>query len=101
MEQLGIVRFTATLLEEGSGEVRRIGEGKSDCTMTLYARHDGTSADGFIAWDVDAIQRHEIIFVWWNAQTRELVDFDGVMVLPDEAVTLLEWSGISVGSDFR
>jgi len=101
MEQLSAVRFTAKLLEEGCGELRPIGDTENDCTMTLYARDTARSTDGFIAWDVQAINRHEIIFVWWSAATRELVDFDGVLLLPREAVALLEDAGITVGADFR
>lgn len=83
---------TAMILE-GSWGARDIGEYAS--TMTLYAG-EGTY---FIEWDIPGLGRCESIGLTF--EHKRLVDYDGVMSLPREAISLLRNAGFVVPREFE
>ena len=64
----------------------------ASCKQTM------TLLDNCIEWEAGSY--YTCIGIIVNAH-RELVDYDGVFELPEQAITLLERNGITVGEDFR
>lgn len=74
--------------------------GSHASTMDLYwieGSPKGTGR-GYIEWDIPALDEGEGIGVW--TERGSLSDYDGVMSLPRECVTILRSVGIRVGRDF-
>lgn len=82
------------LVSEGSWGARSLGKHAS--TMDLFKIEDGRY---LIEWDIPRIEITEHIGIW--TEKNELVDYDGVMSLPKEAVELLRKNGIIVPEDFE
>ncbi|VTU31943.1 hypothetical protein H4CHR_02910 [Variovorax sp. PBS-H4] len=89
--------FTAEMILEGSWGSRQLG--KHESTMDLW-EGDGAGYY-FIEWDIPDIETTEGIGIWFNPDTRELTDYDGIFSLPTEAIALLEENGIKVGEEWR
>lgn len=93
-------KFTASLYREGSWGARDI-PGEHECTMTLYQAERVRYS---IEWDIPSLEETEDIGLWFevNADGKlELVDYDGIMSLPEQAIELLEEQGFVVGEDFK
>jgi hypothetical protein len=67
-------------------------------TMEFFPRADGTG--GCIEWivyDADGNDEFvEVIGIWWDAESKKLVDYDGVFDIPREALELLVSIGVDV-----
>jgi hypothetical protein len=67
-------------------------------TMEFYSRNDNTG--GMIewcVWDADGDAEFvEGIGIWWDAETKELRDYDGVFEIPREALELLVSMGVKM-----
>jgi hypothetical protein len=81
------------MVKEGSWGSRNLG--KHSSTMTLYA--DGPHY--FIEWDVPSLDTTEYIGLTFEHKT--LTDYDGVMSLPREAITLMRKAGFHVPRKFQ
>ena len=64
----------------------------------MELRHDDGSY--WLEWGVESIDEYYEIGLWFN-DARELVDYDGVMSIPMEALDLIEAAGFIVPPDFR
>jgi hypothetical protein len=90
--------FTAELITQGSWGHRDLGSHES--TMDLYLR---TDASGFIEWDVPALETTENIGLTFSIDpkgVRTLLEYDGVMSMPAQAVDVLREAGIVVSNEF-
>lgn len=98
MKPVATKAFTAPLYEQGSWGSREIGTHK--CSMDLYlSKEDGR---GMIEWVIgvdDEYPEVEHIGLWWDADTKTLTDFDGVMQLPHQAAEMLSEYGVSVDQE--
>ncbi len=91
------VTFTTALIYEGSWGERDAG--KHESTMEFWVMGNGR---GYIEWDIPGLDDSECIGLWWDCDTMELEDYDGIMGFPPEqAVKLMTDYGIKVGPDFR
>ncbi|MBT2325518.1 hypothetical protein J7E62_24600 [Variovorax paradoxus] len=97
MQKIATKDFTAELILEGSWGERRLG--KHPSSMELWQGEEAGYA--FIEWDIPALDRTEEIGIWFDRDTKELTDYDGIFSLPVEAIALLEENGIKVGEDFH
>jgi len=93
MEKIGSIEFTAALVKHGSWGNRDLGNYPS--TMELYM--DGMT--GFIEWDIPSLGEFECIGLWFD-DDRNLTDYDGIMALPRQAVSLLRAYGFHVSDEF-
>ena len=84
MTEIGSITFSAPLIEEGSWGERPVGEHAS--TMRLYRTIHPRQM--FIEWEIPDLDMEQHIGLWFNDQ-NELIDYDGVMSLPKQAVKLL------------
>ncbi len=93
------IEFDSPINIEGSWGSRPVAD-KAHSKMTLtWAK---PKMQGCIEWQIDYHDGGddvEEIGIWVEAGV--LVDYDGVMSLPEQAVELLEKAGITVPSDFR
>jgi len=94
MEKVGETTFTKALLTHGSWGWRD--EGTHPSTMTLYLSAD--CMRGCIEWDIPALDTVEDIGLWFD-ENRTLVDYDGIMALPSEAVALLKSFNFNIEED--
>lgn len=87
----------------GSWGARDIGEKdqKFKWTMELFDV-PGQAGRGYIEWDIPDVKFEEI-GLWYEQRgnQRALVDYDGIMALPAEAVTLMREAGIIVDKEFE
>ena len=95
--KLATKAFEAEMTLEGSWGERKLGKHAS--TMELW-ECDGAGRY-FIEWDIPSLEKTEEIGIWFDRDTRELTDYDGVFSLPIQAIALLEEYGIKVGADFH
>ena len=95
MEQIGQCTFTAALIKYGSWGYRP--EGIHPSTMTLYMDDDGLT--GLIEWDIPSLSEFEEIGLSFDSD-RNLIDYDGIMALPREAVSLLRSFNFKVSEEF-
>lgn len=96
---IGECAFTAEIFCEGSWGATSAGTQASH--MALYF---GPSDHGTIEWTIDAIEVSEEIGLWFEPGPdgkRILVDYDGVMTLPEQAIHLLEQHGVYVSEEFH
>lgn len=101
LKSLACKSFTAPLIEQGSWGSRSLGTMCS--TMELY-QYEGNLNAAFIEWDIPAIEDTEQIGLTFELHLdgkRHLVDFDGVMDIPAQAITLLEEQGYIVDDEFK
>jgi len=87
--------FTAALVAEGSWGSKE--QGTHESTMALYTTRNPDKL--FIEWDIPALDVTEEIGLWFD--DTGLIDYDGVMSLPKQAIELLRESGYHVGKDFE
>lgn len=103
-EQIGQCTFTAALIKHGSWGHRD--QGIHPSTMTLYVAPDclfneGHGArHGLIEWDIPSLGEFEQIGLWFD-ENRNLVDYDGIMALPREAIALLRSLSFKVSEEFE
>ena len=92
--------FTSMLYEQGSWGARRLG--MTESSMDLF-QVDGDDTRLEIEWDIPAAMdcEHIGLTVETHEGRRTLVDFDGVMELPAQAVDMLEAQGIVVDDEFK
>ena len=93
-----ITHTTPINLEYSSGS---ISQGKHGWTMDLHFENDNT---GFIEWDIPSLDRTENIGLWFDIDRdgkRSLSDYDGVFVLPIEAIELMRKNGVEVDVYFE
>jgi hypothetical protein len=95
MDKVAETTFTAALIKHGSWGYRP--EGIHPSTMTLYLEEDCLS--GVIEWDIPSLSEFEEIGLWFDSG-RNLVDYDGIMALPREAVALLRSFNFKVSEEF-
>lgn len=95
MNQAGTITFTAALLKHGSWGHR--GMGRHPSTMTLWIADNRRVA--MIEWDIPALDTTEEIGLWF--EDGVLVDYDGIMALPGEAVSMLRVYGFVVPEDME
>ena len=95
MNQAGTITFTAALLKHGSWGHRDMGRHPSSMTLWL----DDNRRTGMIEWDIPSLNEFENIGLWFEAGV--LVDYDGVMALPGEAVSMLRVYGFTVPEDME
>ena len=92
-----ILEFHSPINMEGSWGGRTLSR-KAKSIMRLWLHKDPSS--GGIEWEVPKLDLYEEIgltFEWDDKkQKRVLVDYDGVMSIPDQALDLLERNGIDV-----
>lgn len=89
------LEFTSPINLERSSGLTPIADAATSI-MHLYLHTDAT---GRIEWAVDDLDLYEeigLIFEIDPKGRRTLVDYDGVMTLPDQALDLLERNGIDV-----
>lgn len=89
--------FTADLYYHGSWGSRDAGRHQSTMTLTF------TGDRGDIDWDIPAIDDGAYIGLTFDIGPkgeRTLIDYDGVMALPAEAVDLLREAGVTVPNEF-
>lgn len=94
-EAIDRLEFTSPLLLEGSWGWRPLAD-EAKSTMVLYFNRDAT---GYIEWSCDALDLYEDIGLRFDIDRngrRTLVDYDGVMTLPDQVMDLLEKNGVDV-----
>ena len=72
-------------------------QGTKTSTMELFIDEDGTPTA--IEWDVNDGEFVECIGVW--CEDKDLVDYDGVFELPEQAIKLIEHAGYNVSDDFK
>lgn len=99
--------FEAELYWHGSWGARDAG--KYTSTMDYYDI-EGDAGRGYIEWDIPDMDHTEEIGLQFEMRkhinnpketVRALVDYDGIMALPREAVELLESIGIIVDDEFK
>jgi hypothetical protein len=95
MDKVAETTFTAALIKHGSWGYRP--EGIHPSTMVLYMDDDGLT--GLIEWDIPSLSEFEEIGLWFDEQ-RNLIDYDGIMALPREAVSLLRSFNFKVSEEF-
>lgn len=95
MNKVATVKFTAALIEHGLWGARS--KGTHESTMDLYLSDDRRR--GAIEWDIPALETTEDIGLWFD-EHGELFDFDGIMELPREAVSLLRSFNFKVDDEF-
>ena len=96
MEKAGECTFTAALIKHGSWGSRE--QGIHPSTMTLYL--DDDCRTGLIEWDIPSLSEFEEIGLWFD-EHRNLIDYDGIMALPREAVSLLRSFNFRVSEEFQ
>lgn len=87
------LEFESPINLEGSWGGRNLAK-SAKSTMELWLHKDNT---GDIEWIVDELDIVEGIGLWFEIDKdgkRTLVDYDGVMTLPDQAMDLLEKNGV-------
>ena len=87
------LEFTSPMNLEGSWGMRNLAE-KAHSTMELWLHKDGS---GYIEWvcdELDIVEGIGLTFEYDAKGKRTLVDYDGVMTLPDQAMDLLERNGV-------
>lgn len=96
MEKLDTLEFESPINLEGSWGERNIAT-STKSTMDLYMSEDDRMS-AFIEWDIPDLDMTEGIGLVFehsaDGSRRVLVDYDGVMTLPDQAMDLLEKHGI-------
>lgn len=99
MKLIATKTFKSSLIMEGSWGEQSLGEHES--VMELYLTEDKTR--GFIEWDVPELQELTEIGLWFQTHGDEmtLFDYDGVFSLPEEAIKMLEESGVYVSPEFK
>ena len=65
-------------------------------TMQLWANtHTGKGCIEWVVWNADGSDEFvEDIGLWWDAETMEFDQYDGVFDIPREAMQLLQANGI-------
>ena len=96
MNQAGTINFTAALLKHGSWGHRDLGTHPSSMTLWL----DDNRRTGMIEWDIPSLGEFENIGLWFD-DDGVLVDYDGVMALPREAMSMLRAYGFTVPEDME
>ena len=95
MELVGTIRFTAALLRHGSWGSHELGTHPS--RMDLYLTPDRRR--GAIEWDIPSLDQTEEIGLWFD-EAGALVDYDGIMALPRQAVSIMRVYGLTVPEEF-
>lgn len=102
MKPVDSLTFREELHMEGSFGAYSIG--KHDCELNLWL--DENRLQGFVefTYGQDLVDMGHVdvaeVGLWFNA-AGELIDYDGVMSFPPQAIGLLERNGFTVGEDFR
>jgi hypothetical protein len=104
------ITFTTALIEHGSWGHRELGTHES--TMDFWTNPG--SLDGFIEWDVPGLETTEHIGLVFSPKEPlktiigiprnsdlELVDYDGIMALPSQAIELLKDQGYYVPEEME
>ena len=91
--------FTTELITHGSWGSRDLGQHES--TMELHISDD--KVRGFIAWEIPTLEESEEIGLWLEEKYNflSLIDYDGTMSLPKEAIELLRANGVVVDKIFE
>ena len=95
MNVAGTINFTAALLKHGSWGHRDMGTHPSSMTLFL----SDNRRIGLIEWDIPSLSEFEEIGLWF--EDGVLVDYDGIMALPREAVAMLRAYGFTVPEDME
>lgn len=93
MTKIDTHTFYSPIGLEGSWGYRQIAK-RAKNVMELFFNKDDT---GYIEWEIPRLDMYENIgltFEFDVAGKRTLVDYDGVMTLPDQAMDLLEKHGV-------
>ena len=93
MDKKDTLEFESPINLEGSWGERNLAK-STKSTMDLYLGKD--PAHGYIEWDIPALDMTEgigLVFERKDDGKLELVDYDGVMTLPEQAMDLLERNG--------
>jgi hypothetical protein len=98
LKAIAVKEFTADMILEGSWGATNVGRHSS--TMTLYPGSD--SAHFCIEWDIPGLDTTEEIGLYFELEDGKLalVDYDGVFLLPREAVYFLREQGFVVPAEF-
>lgn len=89
------IEFESPINLEGSWGSQPLAD-KAKSSMALYFNKDDT---GYIEWEVEALDLYEDISLTFEISPdgkRTLVDYDGVMTIPDQALDLIEKHGVDV-----
>lgn len=89
--------FTASAYEHGSWGARDLEAGKPVRSTMQWIEGKG-AGHASIEWDLPTLDRCEEIGLWfnWRAGKRVLVDYDGIMALPAQAVIVMQREGVEV-----
>ena len=82
------------IVEEGSWGERKLGRHAS--TMTLYKDSVETAE---IEWHIESLDQVENIGLTFD--NKVLIDYDGIMSLPQEAIDFLRAQGYTVPAEFE
>lgn len=98
MKLVATKTFTTELITHGSWGSRDLG--KYESTMDLLSDNN---VRGFIAWEIPILEESEEINLWFEKVNGvlNLIDYDGIMSLPKEAIELLRANGVVVDKDFE
>ena len=98
MKLVATKTFTTELITHGSWGSRDLG--KHESTMDLLSDNN---VRGFIAWEIPTIEKSEEINLWFEKVNGvlNLIDYDGIMSLPKEAIELLRANGVVVDKIFE
>lgn len=94
-ELIDTLEFLSPINLEGSWGTRPLSD-QSTSKMQLYLNGDDT---GDIEWEVSSLDLYEEIGLTFEIDAqgrRTLIDYDGVMTLPAQAMDLMERNGIDV-----
>lgn len=92
---IGVMEFESPINLERSTGIQPVAD-KARSRMELFLNTDDT---GYIEWSVDDLDMYEDIGLTFEIDAhgkRTLVEYDGVMTLPDQAMELCERHGIDV-----
>lgn len=88
------IRFTSNINSETSYNQTSLGDHRSSMELFLHDGADKQNGGGYIEWDIPSLDETVGIGVVW--ENGELIEFDGVFSLPQEAADLLEFYGVKV-----
>ena len=87
MKSLKKIEFDAECYLEGSWGSRSLG--RRNCSLEIFS----FDKKDYIQIEFCAGEDVEHIGIWYNENTREILDYDGVFSVPQEAVDMLKGMG--------
>ena len=97
------ITFTSPINKETTFTSTHLGRFTSTMELFVFENDEGNNFDniigeGCIEWCIERLDEVEYIGVWWA--NGQLVEYDGVFELPNEAKYLLELFGVKVSEEF-